>query len=81
MTLMPDESQTLLAHCFFTFDGRVRFATFATWDRPPETFADASTVALPFVYVMGGISAAATSLCKIRSMEQSQISYSNLQAQ
>ncbi len=44
-------------------------------------FADESRLALPFVYILGGVSMAALSIRKIRSMEQSQISYSNLQAQ
>ena len=81
MGLMPDTSETVMVNAYFTGDGRVRVATFASWNRPPSSFIDTSTVSLPFIQILGGISMAARSVRKIRAMEQSQISYSNLQAQ
>jgi hypothetical protein len=81
MGCLPNESQTLLAHALIPFEGRARFATFVAWNRPPESFADSSTSSLPFIHILGGITNAAVSIRKMRAMEQSQISYSNLQAQ
>lgn len=81
MAFMPSETQTLLANVFTTPDGRLRHISLVAWNRPPASFADESRLALPFVYILGGVSMAALSIRKIRSMEQSQISYSNLQAQ
>ena len=81
LAIVPAETQTLLIHFMFTFDGRLRTATFACWNRPPACFEESSTLSLPFIQVLGGLSGAALSFRKVRSMEQSQISYSNLQAQ
>lgn len=81
MALMPEQSQTTLATALMTYDGKTRFATFASWNRPPSTFGESSTVALPAPGILGGIAMAALAIRKVRSLEQSQISYSNLQAQ
>ncbi|KAL7423038.1 hypothetical protein Q5752_002337 [Cryptotrichosporon argae] len=80
MALMPASSQTVLAVPFFTFVGTVRYATFASWDRPPSALGDGSRAAMPFVYIIGGQLMAMMALQKMRNMEQSQISYSNIQA-
>jgi hypothetical protein len=81
MGLMPNEAQTTLGTAFLTFDGKPKFAIFATWNRPPSEFGDSSTIALPFAWILGGCTMAALAVRKVREMEQSQISYSNLQAQ
>ena len=80
MQLMPDTAQTTLATAFITYDGRLKFAMFASWKAPPSAFADASVASLPFTWVLGGCTAAALAIRKVRALEQSQISYSNLQA-
>jgi hypothetical protein len=81
LAIVPSETQTLVVHFTFTFDGRLRTATFGCWNRPPAQFDESSTLSLPFMQILGGLSGAALSFRKVRSMEQSQISYSNLQAQ
>ena len=81
LAIVPGETQTLLVHFMFTFDGRLRTATFACWNRAPAQFEESNTLSLPFMQILGGLSGAALSFRKVRSMEQSQISYSNLQAQ
>ncbi|WVQ96444.1 hypothetical protein IAU59_003549 [Kwoniella sp. CBS 9459] len=80
MDLMPEESQTALGTTFLGADGKVRFAMFATWNEPPSSLVDSSMVALPFVWILGGCLMAALAMKKMRALEQSQISYSNLQA-
>lgn len=79
--LMPTEAQTILGSAFLTHDGKCRFAMFASWNRPPSEFGDSQTIALPFAWILGGCTMAALAIRKVRSLEQSQISYSNLQAQ
>ncbi|ORX40020.1 hypothetical protein BD324DRAFT_615975 [Kockovaella imperatae] len=80
MRLMPAEANTTLATAFITYDGRLRFAMFASWKSNPSAFADSNIASLPFTYILGGCTAAALAIRKIRSLEHSQISYSNLQA-
>ncbi|WVF68925.1 hypothetical protein IAT40_003699 [Kwoniella sp. CBS 6097] len=80
MDLMPEECQTALGTTFLGADGKVRFAMFATWNEPPSSLVDSSMVALPFVWILGGCLMAALAMKKMRALEQSQISYSNLQA-
>ena len=80
MQLMPDDAQTTLATGIMTADGRLRFATFVSWKTPPSAFADQNVTGLPFTWVIGGCTMAALSIRKIRGLEQSQISYGNLQA-
>ncbi|OCF37230.1 hypothetical protein I316_01137 [Kwoniella heveanensis BCC8398] len=80
MDLMPEECQTALGTTFLGADGKVRFAMFATWNDPPSSLVDSSMVALPFVWILGGCLMAALAMKKMRAIEQSQISYSNLQA-
>lgn len=79
--MFPSQTQTLLVTFMFTFDGQVRNVTLAAWDKPSSKFEDSSTLSLPFIQVLGGLGVAALTFRKVRSMEQSQISYSNLQAQ
>jgi len=81
MNLMPDAAQTVLGTAFMTYEGKTRFAMFASWNRPPSEFGDSHNIALPFAYILGGCTLAALALRKVRTLEMSQISYSNLQAQ
>jgi hypothetical protein len=81
MALMPRNSQTTLATACMGWDGRVRFAIFASWNKPPSSFGDTASVALPFVWILSGSIMASLAVRKMRTLEQSQISYSNLQAQ
>lgn len=81
MDLMPAQSQTILGTAFMTWEGKTKFAMFASWDRPPSEFGDSQTIALPYAWILGGCLSAAMAIRKIRTLEQSQISYSNLQAQ
>jgi signal transduction histidine kinase len=81
MDLMPGKAQTTLGAAFLSYEGKAKFAMFASWDRPPSAFGDSQTVALPFAWILGGCTAAALAVRKMRALEQSQISYSNLQAQ
>ncbi|WOO77936.1 Response regulator mcs4 [Vanrija pseudolonga] len=80
MMLMPGKSQTVLATVFMGFDGTLRYATFASWARAPTAFDDTSRLALPFVWIVGATLISALALRRVRTIEQSQISYSNLQA-
>ncbi|WWD18560.1 hypothetical protein CI109_103013 [Kwoniella shandongensis] len=80
MGLMPAECETALGTPFMGYDGKVRFAAFATWNRPPSSFMDSSTTGLSFVGILGGCVMAALAIRKMRGLDQSQISYSNLQA-
>ncbi|OCF54830.1 hypothetical protein L486_07485 [Kwoniella mangroviensis CBS 10435] len=80
MDLMPTEAQTALSTTFMGHDGNIKFVTFATWNEPPSSLVDSSIVSLPFVWILGGCLMAALAMKKIRTLEQSQISYSNLQA-
>ncbi|KAK8858668.1 hypothetical protein IAR55_002897 [Kwoniella newhampshirensis] len=80
MALMPDQSETVLGMPFMAYDGKMRFAAFATWNRPPASFMESSTTGLSFVGILGGCIMAALAIRTMRGIEQSQISYSNLQA-
>ncbi|WWD04951.1 hypothetical protein V865_003022 [Kwoniella europaea PYCC6329] len=80
MDLMPTQAQTALGTTFMGHDGKIKFAMFATWNKPPSSLVDSSMVSLPFVWILGGCLMAALAMTKIRALEQSQISYSNLQA-
>lgn len=81
MSICPSPAETLLVHFMITADGRIQHLMLATWNRPPSTFADSSALALPFIQILGGLSFAALNFRKVRAMETSKISYSNLQAQ
>ena len=81
MRLMPERSQTILATAFTTYDGKTRFASFASFNRPPSTFGESSIVGLPFVWILGGCTRAAMAIRQMRALEKTQISYSNVQAQ
>jgi hypothetical protein len=81
MDLMPDEAQTVLGTAFMTYEGKPRFAMFAAWNRPPSEFGDSHNIALPFAHNLGSCTLAALAVRKVRTLEMSQISYSNLQAQ
>ncbi|WVQ65701.1 uncharacterized protein L199_003879 [Kwoniella botswanensis] len=80
MDLMPTEAQTALSTTLMGHDGKIKFVMFATWNEPPSSLVDSSIVSLPFVWILGGCLMAALAMKKIRALEQSQISYSNLQA-
>jgi signal transduction histidine kinase len=80
MAMMPEEAKTTLMATLMTPDGALRFAILSSWNRPPASFTDYSRMALPFQWILGGSVMAAMSVRKVRTMEQSQISYSNLQA-
>ncbi|WWC70842.1 uncharacterized protein I206_104794 [Kwoniella pini CBS 10737] len=80
MQLMPQQAQTALGTTFLGHDGKIKFVMFATWNTPPSSLVDSSMIALPFVWILGGCLMAALAMKKIRALEQSQISYSNLQA-
>lgn len=79
--LMPNQAQTILGSAFMTWEGKCRFAMFVSWNKPPAEFGDSQTIALPFAWIMGGCTMAALAIRTVRNLEQSQISYSNLQAQ
>ena len=80
MGMMPDDSKTTLMATLMTSDGTLRIAVLASWNKAPNQFGDYSRMALPFAWILGGSIMAAMSVRKVRSLEQSQISYSNLQA-
>ncbi|KAK4685195.1 hypothetical protein P7C73_g4960, partial [Tremellales sp. Uapishka_1] len=80
MKLVPVESQTTLAMACMGPDGKIRYTIFASWNRPPSTLGDLSSVALPFANILMGSINASLAIRKIRELERSQISYSNLQA-
>lgn len=80
-SLMPEQSHTTMATAFMVHNGFIRYAVFATWKKPPGAVARSSEMALPFTWIMGSCTMAATAIRKMRSLEQSQITYSNLQAQ
>ncbi|WVW84762.1 hypothetical protein I302_106797 [Kwoniella bestiolae CBS 10118] len=80
MNLMPPQAQTALGTTFMGHDGKIKFVMFATWNEPPSSLVDSSLVALPFIWILGGCLIAALAMKKIRALEQSQISYSNIQA-
>ena len=65
MNLMPNEAQTVLGTAFLTYDGKTRFAMFASWNRPPADFGDSQTIALPFAWIMGGCTMAALAIRKV----------------
>ncbi|WRT67849.1 uncharacterized protein IL334_004823 [Kwoniella shivajii] len=81
MGLMPAQAQTALGATFMGHDGKIKFCMFATWNNPPSSLVDSSLVSLPFVWILGGCLMAALAMKRIRALEQTQISYSNLQAQ
>jgi len=80
MSFMPDEGQTMLATPFMTYTGALRYAIIAVWSRPPNTFDDSSRLAVPFVWVIGAALLSSLAILRIRAIEESQITYSNLQA-
>lgn len=80
MSMMPTEAKTTLMATIMTPDGTLRLAVLASWNKPPSQFGDFSRQALPFAWILSGSLMAAMSVRKVRSLEQSQISYSNLQA-
>jgi hypothetical protein len=81
MGLLPGSAQTVMAMAFMTADGKIKFATFASWRQSPSQFGDSGTMALPFAWIIGGCTMAALAVHRVRGLEKSQISYSNLQAQ
>lgn len=80
MCFMPHKTQTLLASVFMTHNGTLRHATFISWERPPANFDDSSRLALPFVWIIGAALASGLAVTRVRNVEESQITYSNLQA-
>ncbi|BEI96246.1 hypothetical protein CcaverHIS631_0111950 [Cutaneotrichosporon cavernicola] len=80
MAFMPDKSQTVLSTVFLTFDGMLRYAVFVQWERSPRSFDDSSRLALPFVWIIGAALTSGLAISRVRSVEESQITYSNLQA-
>lgn len=80
MCFLPHKSQTLLASVFLTHSGTLRYGTFIAWERPPASFDDSSRLALPFVWIIGAALLSALAVTRIRNVEESQITYSNLQA-
>lgn len=78
--LMPSGSQTVLANVFLTYNGTLQFAASVAWDRPPASFDDTSRLAMPFVYIVGAGLVSSMAVVRMRGIEESQISYSNLQA-
>ena len=81
MSLMPDGRHTTLAVPFMTHDGKASFATFASWNRPPSTFGDATSMALIFARIFGNCATAALAIRKVRLLEQTRVAESNIQAQ
>ena len=79
MSLMPAKTHTALALTWMNYNGALRFVTFVAWDRPPSMLGNTAK-ALPFTWIMNGLTAAALAIRSVRNLEQSQISYSNLQA-
>ncbi|CAK9784213.1 hypothetical protein CC85DRAFT_281759 [Cutaneotrichosporon oleaginosum] len=80
MAFMPSKCQTVLSTVFLTFDGMLRYAVFVSWERSPRSFDDSSRLALPFVWIIGAALTSGLAISRIRSVEESQITYSNLQA-
>lgn len=80
MVFLPDRCQTVLVTVFMTFTGTLKYATFAVWSKPPSAFDDSSRLALPFVWIIGAALVSSVALIRVRMMEESQITYSNLQA-
>lgn len=80
MSFMPDKCKTVLSTVFLTFDGMLRYAVFVSWERSPCSFDDSSRLALPFVWIIGAALTSGLAISRIRSVEESQITYSNLQA-
>ena len=81
MALVPEQCQITLTTEWMTADGKQHFATFVSWCRPPPNFDESDTAPIRFAGILGGHAMAALAISKVRSVEQSQISYSNLQAQ
>lgn len=77
---MPDQAKTVLATVFLTYSGAPRYATFAVWSRPPCAFDDSSRLALPFVWIISAALASSLAILRMRAIEESQITYSNIQA-
>ncbi|GMK57489.1 hypothetical protein CspeluHIS016_0403230 [Cutaneotrichosporon spelunceum] len=80
MAFMPSKCQTVLSTVFLTFDGMLRYAVFVLWERSPRSFDDSSRLALPFVWIIGAALTSGLAISRVRSVEESQITYSNLQA-
>lgn len=80
MAFMPDKCKTVLSTVFLTFDGMLRYAVFVSWERAPRSFDDSSRLAVPFVWIIGAALTSGLAISRIRSVEESQITYSNLQA-
>ena len=80
MAMMPEEAKTTLMATLMTADGTLRITVLTSWNKPPSAFGDYSRMALPFAWILSGATMAAMSVRKVRLLEQSQISYSNLQA-
>lgn len=80
MSMVPAEARTSLMAALMTPDGTLWIAIFASWSKPPSDFGDFSRTAVPFAWILGSSAMAAMSIRKVRAIEQSQISYSNLQA-
>jgi len=80
MAMMPEEAKTTLMATVMTSDGTLRISVLVSWNKPPSAFGDYSRMALPFAFILSGATIAAMSVRKVRLMEESQMSYSNLQA-
>lgn len=80
LLLMPAGTQTVLANVFLAYNGTLQFAVFVAWDRAPASFDDTSRLAMPFVYIVGAALVSSMAVVRMRGIEESQISYSNLQA-
>lgn len=80
MAFMPDNCKTVLSTVFLTFNGMLRHAIFVAWERSPCSFDDSSRFAVPFVWIIGAALVSGLAINRMRSVEESQITYSNLQA-
>ena len=80
MSVMPADTHTALALCWLNYDGALKFIMLVSWTQPPVMFGNAAK-ALPFAWIVAGLTACALAVRSIRNIEQSQITYSNVQAQ
>lgn len=79
MSVMPANTHTAMALCWLNYDGALKFIMLVSWGQPPVMFGNAAK-ALPFAWIVAGLTACALAVRSIRNIEQSQITYSNIQA-
>ncbi|RXK36776.1 hypothetical protein M231_05937 [Tremella mesenterica] len=79
MALVPDQAQITLAVCWPTYNGALKFLSFVSWNKPPSMLGHTAK-AVPFAWLLSSLTSGVLAVRSIRNMEESQISYSNLQA-